>query len=285
MIGRVRTALAAHPRRVDAFVSAAFALLSLLQVLGLLPIGPRLVGAAVALGSTVPIAFRRSRPVAAALAGTAVWLIPTDGYVWLGYVSAFVLFYSLAAYTPDGRTVAAVTAFGIAATIAAAVVQEEVLGEYFGAISAVVGPALAGRVVRRLRTLTAELEHERERSARAAVSDERARIARELHDVVAHGLSVIAIQADAAEAALDRDPELARRPLATIRASTREALAEMRQLLGVLRRADDDDRLAPQPGLSQLPALVERARAAGVTVDLEIRGEPRPLSPSLDLSA
>jgi signal transduction histidine kinase len=242
----------------------------------------------VAIGSTLPIALRRTRPALAALAGTAVWLIPTDGYVLVGYVAAFLLFYSLAAYEPDGRVVAAVVGFGITATVAGSLIQGAVVGEYFGALSAVAGPALAGRVVRRLRSLTAELEHERERSAHAAVGEERARIARELHDVVAHGLSVIAIQADAAEAALGRDPELARRPLTAIRASAREALAEMRQLLGMLREDDGPDTadaLAPQPGLGQLPALVERTRAAGVPVELEISGEPRPLPASLDLSA
>ena len=112
-------------------------------------------------------------------------------------------------------------------------------------MTAVLLPVLAGRLVRhhraqthQLRELTAELEHERERTAQMAVAEERARIARELHDVVAHWLSVIAIQADGAEAALEKDPELARRPLQAIRRSAEEALGEMRRLLGVLREAD-----------------------------------------------
>ena len=159
-------------------------------------------------------------------------------------------------------------------------------------MTAVVLPVLAGRLVRhhraqthQLQQLTAELEHERERTAQMAVAEERARIARELHDVVAHGLSVIAIQADGAEAALEKDPELARKPLQAIRRSAEEALGEMRRLLGVLREADTDADLAPQPGLAQLPALVERARAAGLPVTLHVEGTPRPLHASLDLSA
>jgi signal transduction histidine kinase len=116
-------------------------------------------------------------------------------------------------------------------------------------------------------------------------AEERARNAPELHDVVAHGLSVIAIQADGAEAALDRDPALARKPLSAIRLSAEESLGEMRRLLGVLREDGAGTDLAPQPGLAQLPALVERARAAGTPVTLDVEGEPRPLPASLDLSA
>jgi signal transduction histidine kinase len=118
-----------------------------------------------------------------------------------------------------------------------------------------------------------------------AAADERARIARELHDVVSHSLSVIAIQSSAAEAALERDPALARAPLAAIRSSSEQALDEMRRMLGVLRTPDDGDGLAPQPGLARLPELVEHARAAGVEVTLEVAGTPRPLPASVDLSA
>jgi signal transduction histidine kinase len=278
-------------QRIDIAVAALLTVVSLAQVLVLLPIAARPVGVIVALGSTLPVAFRRTHPIATALVATSVWLIPTDGYVWVGYVTAFLIFYSVGAHAADPRKAAAAVAFGVVTSIAGSLIQHAAFGEYFGALSAVAGPALAGRVVRRLRTLTAELERERERSARAAVHDERARIARELHDVVAHGLSVIAIQADGAEAALDRDPELARRPLKTIRGEAREALTEMRQLLGMLRSDDEapagdgNAELAPQPGLGQLPALLDRARAAGHAVDLEVHGDPRPLNASLDLSA
>jgi hypothetical protein len=95
--------------------------------------------------------------------------------VWVGYITASLLFYSLGAHGRDPRRVAAVVGLGVALSIVGSVIQGAVIGEYFGAISAVAGPALAGRVVRRLRTLTAELERERERSAQAAVGEERAR--------------------------------------------------------------------------------------------------------------
>jgi signal transduction histidine kinase len=273
-----------RPPRNDVLLALALAVPSLVQVLAV-PIAPRAVGVIVALGSTLPIAWRRVYPSGAAVAGSLIWIVPTDGYVYLGYAAAFVLFYSLAAHEPDTRRVIAVTAFGLVVTVVTTALRSEVVGELFGALSAVAAPAVAGRVVRRLRELTLHLEQERERAERAAIAEERGRIARELHDVVAHGISVIAIQADAAEAALDRDPELARAPLRTIRRSAKASLEEMRHLLGMLREDGDGGELAPQPGLGELGALIEHAHAAGVDVALEVDGEPRELAPGLDLSA
>ena len=103
--------------------------------------------------------------------------------------------------------------------------------------------------------------------------------------MVAHTISVVAIQADAAEAALDADPARARVPLETIRRSATEALTEMRRLLAVLRADEPPGELAPAPGLDRLPALIDRARAAGVQVTLEVTGPARPVPASLDLSA
>jgi signal transduction histidine kinase len=262
------------PRRADILLAAAIAIPSLVQVLAV-PIASRPVGVIVALGTALPIAWRRVRPVEAALAGSLIWLVPTDGYVYLGYVAAFILFYSLGAYVANPRTVAVVTLAGALITVAATAMRSEVIGELFGALSIVIAPALVGRVARSLHELAGYRE-------RVAVVEERERIARELHDVVAHGISVIAIQADAAEAALDRDPELARTPLRTIRASAKESLAEMRRLLGVLREGDEGADHAPQPSLDRLPELVAHA---GVAATLEVEGTPRPLPASLDLSA
>jgi signal transduction histidine kinase len=112
-----------------------------------------------------------------------------------------------------------------------------------------------------------------------SVAEERARIARELHDVVAHGVSVIAVQADAAEAALEHDPARAGRPLRSIRGSAQDALAEMRRMVGVLGETHER---GPQPGLAQLPALIEQA---GVPVEFAQDGEPVAVPASLDLTA
>lgn len=139
---------------------------------------------------------------------------------------------------------------------------------------------------RELRERAVLLERERETEARAAVAEERARIAREMHDVVAHSLSVMVVQAEAAEAMLDADPERARRPLRAVQETGRAALGELRQMLGVLRElADEAPDLEPQPGLSRLDELVDHVREAGLPVSLRVEGRPRPLSPGVDLSA
>lgn len=126
--------------------------------------------------------------------------------------------------------------------------------------------------------------------AMAAVLAERTRIARELHDIVAHSVSTMVVQAGAAEQVVGEDPELVRRALATIRITGADALGEMRRVVTMLRDDDDDgaesagaDR-APQPGLDGLPALVAATRAAGLEATLEVRGDPQPLPPGLELS-
>ena len=131
----------------------------------------------------------------------------------------------------------------------------------------------------------ARLERERDAQARIAAAAERARIARELHDVVAHNVSVMVVQADGACYALDADPERARQALGAISATGRQALAEMRRLLGVLRSGDEQAELAPLPGIDQLRDLLEQARAAGLTVSFTLEGVPRPLPEGAALAA
>jgi signal transduction histidine kinase len=121
-------------------------------------------------------------------------------------------------------------------------------------------------------------------SQRAALA-ERGRIARELHDVVAHHVSAIAVQAGAAEELAERDPRRARAVLATIQATSREALAEMRAVVGVLHEEGDGATLAPQPGLAQLAQLAAQSRAAGLDVRVHVEGRPAPLPDALDVSA
>ena len=130
----------------------------------------------------------------------------------------------------------------------------------------------------------AQAERERENAARLAVAEERARIARELHDVVAHAVSVMVLQVGAVR---HRMPQGAadREALHNVEHAGRTALAEMRRLLGAMRRDDDELDLTPQPGLDMLPALMEDVRAAGLDVRLQVDGQPRALSRGLDLSA
>ncbi|MEV4020043.1 sensor histidine kinase [Nonomuraea angiospora] len=142
---------------------------------------------------------------------------------------------------------------------------------------------------RRLAELSARLHREQEDRARRAVTEERVRIARELHDVVAHHMSVIVIQAGLARYVFGSDPATARGALATIADTGSEVMGEMRRLLAVLRvDADDDpdaDNYAPAPGLQRLGALAERVRAAGVPVEVSITGSVRPLPPGIDVCA
>jgi signal transduction histidine kinase len=141
---------------------------------------------------------------------------------------------------------------------------------------------------RELDTLTERTEaaeHDRQVAARAAVAHERARIARELHDLVAHSLAVIVLQAQAADRVLDTDLASARQALEAIDTTGRAGLEELRRLLDLLVDQADDDDLEPRPGLQRLDHLVERVRDAGLAVSVTVEGESRPLSPGVDLSA
>ena len=139
--------------------------------------------------------------------------------------------------------------------------------------------------MRRQNLLLAALAREQAARERAAVADERARLARELHDVVAHSVSTIVVQAEAGESLLERDPERARAAFVSITSSGRQALTELRRMLGLLRSADGEAALAPQPGLAQLDGWSRQVRGVGLPVELTIEGEPRPLPPGVDLSA
>ncbi|RMI41335.1 sensor histidine kinase [Streptomyces triticirhizae] len=139
-----------------------------------------------------------------------------------------------------------------------------------------------------LEARAARLERERETQARMAVAAERARIARELHDVVAHNVSVMVVQADGAAYVLDSAPDQCRNALRTISGTGRQALAEMRRLLGVLRTEDSAvgaQDYVPQPGVEQLAELVDQVRDTGLAVDFRISGEPRPLPSGVELTA
>ncbi|MFB6711320.1 MULTISPECIES: sensor histidine kinase [unclassified Streptomyces] len=133
----------------------------------------------------------------------------------------------------------------------------------------------------------ARLEREREAQSKVAVAAERARIARELHDVVAHNVSVMVVQADGAAYVMEAAPDQARQALETISSTGRQALAEMRRLLGVLRTGDaqESGEYVPQPDVEQIEDLVEQVRQTGLAVDFKIEGTPRPLPSGVELTA
>ena len=131
----------------------------------------------------------------------------------------------------------------------------------------------------------ARLEREREEKARKAVAEERARIARELHDVVGHSVSVMTVQASGVRRLLRPDQEREREALLVVEQTGREALAEMRRLVGVLRRPEEAPALAPQPSLAYLDKLIEQVRESGLIVDLKVEGKAAKLPASVDLAA
>jgi signal transduction histidine kinase len=145
-------------------------------------------------------------------------------------------------------------------------------------------PWAAGRAVWQRRLNERDLELEKA-SAAAAIVEERARIARELHDVVAHSISVMVVQARGGRRVLESEPADARDAFAVIESTGQQALDEMRRLVGMLRSGDETLPLAPQPSVNQLGTLVELVRAAGLPVQLTVEGEPRDLPPGVDLSA
>ena len=165
--------------------------------------------------------------------------------------------------------------------------DEVVWGIVFGGAICLIAYALRQRTTRaaELEQRAARLEREREDRTRAAVEAERRRIARELHDVIAHTVSVMTVQAGAARLLLDDDPERAIGPLRSVEETGRQALTEIRRLFEVTREDGDEVPLGPRPGIANLDALVEHACRAGLSVELTVEGEPVTLSPGLELAA
>ena len=253
-------------------------------------------GVAAALGAvmTLPLAFRRLAPVAVA----AVVSVPAPlaaGFTSVrllffgGFLPLLVVTYTLASRARTRRSLGAL-ALPFAALLATELEVPEfrkggevVFDWLWFSVAAVVGLVVRSRSLRaeKSESRVTTLEFERE----TVLREERARIARELHDVIAHSMSVIVVQAGATEPLVEEDPEQTREALRLIRSTASDALGEMRRLLGILRTTADELALNPQPSVSQLEPLLAQARAAGLEVELRVEGEPRPLAPGLDLAA
>ncbi|MFJ8668645.1 sensor histidine kinase [Streptomyces sp. NPDC093600] len=302
---RVYDFIRRHPTGVDSLWAVALLGFSLLWVGSTYPgvEEPAAYGVVAALLSLV-VALRRRAPekmlllaVALGLAQLAFGVMP-----FFADFAMLVIIYTVAAH--DGPRWA--SRLALAGGLSAATLSQlrwpmegesSALAKVFFTVIMTVPFALAWVLGDSLRTRRAyfaqleeratRLEQEREAQSKVAVAAERARIARELHDVVAHNVSVMVVQADGAAYVMDTSPEQAKQALETISSTGRQALAEMRRLLGILRTGEHEEagEYVPQPDVQQIEDLVDQVRGAGLTVDFKVEGTPRPLPSGVELTA
>jgi signal transduction histidine kinase len=284
---------------LDVLLTVAMAALSLISIfVGETPSAfsdPTAASAVFAIGACLPLLWRRSRPLEALVVATAFVTAELsfdypDGAL---AIVLLILTYSVAVWCPPARAIAGYV-FVLLAILGLTIVDAPGL-DFPTAVAnfAVFTCAwVIGLVVRSRRAETGarlaealeRAEVHRQESARA-VAEERLRIAQELHDVVAHSMSVIAVQAGVGAHVLDTQPDEARRSLEAISQTSRATLAEMRRLLGVLRGEDGERAHAPAPGLGDLEALANEVRVTGVDVALDVEGDRSQVPPGVDLSA
>jgi signal transduction histidine kinase len=246
------------------------------------------LGFALVVLAAAPLAWRRRAPLlVATIVSGAVAAGSLAGY-WPEFVAPlWVAVYSAAAYCERDRLVRVLLPLSVVTSVAISIGERwdrglnwvEVLTDLVFTFGV---PILLGRMTfnRRRRVV-----RDRELATREAVLAERAAIARELHDVVAHHMSVMVVQAGAARAVGEKNPAAAAEALRQIEASGRTGLSEMRRLLEVLKAEDHGNGRTPQPGLDRLPELLDAMRASGLPVESIVEGVPRPLPPGVDLSA
>jgi signal transduction histidine kinase len=281
----------------DALVAAGLCLVGLYEVL-VDPLaedvvsGPTWLNVLAVVAGTLPLAWRRAAPLwvclvlFTALAGRALAADPLELYATA--LAPLIAIYTVASYAPLRDAVLS-AGFGALALSVAVVNGSGTAAAPDPLASAILYGLLwlAGRVVGVRHEKARELHEARDQHAAEAVAEERARIARELHDAVSHSLAAIVMQSAGAQNVLDSDPERVRRSLAAIESTGRRGLEEMRRMLGLLGgdAADQSAQLSPQLGLDRLDELVAAVRAAGIDVHTEVRGERRTVPGSVDVSA
>jgi signal transduction histidine kinase len=247
---------------------------------------------------TLPLLLRHRFPFAAPAVAFGAQIVSTflgpEAFAGedTGFAAVLLTFWVAGAYNERAQAVA-LTAIGFAAI--AVVERRDVRIDTDEAVAAMVACGIValiafvlerrGRRSAALEERATQLAQDREAQARAAVAAERARIGRELHDVVAQGLATMTAQAGTAREILERDPVRARELTVGLEETGRQALGELRRLLGILHDSSGDPLLAPRPGMEDLDALVQRARAAGLPVALTVEGSPVVLAPGVDLAA
>jgi signal transduction histidine kinase len=241
-------------------------------------------------GSGLTLVARRRHPIAVLAVVTAA----TALYHALVYPNGpFIVAFVVAFFTAvmSGHRVAAWIVAGsgyVSLLVLARLVGDQVnptLGRVLGVTTGLLLIVVAAELFRIRRERFADAARNRAEEAARRASEERLRVARELHDVLAHNNSLINVQAGVALHLIDERPEQARTALAAIKQASKDALGELRSVLGVLRAPDDEAPRAPAPSLSRLDGLVSQAAAAGIAVDVAVEGTPRPLPVPVDLAA
>jgi signal transduction histidine kinase len=289
------------PWVVDGAVSAALLVIMLLSIATKAAEPGQLPNNAVTYLTAVTMAlgyvFHRRFPMAAVTVVLVSVLVYSNGdFAAYPGLNAFVLVYGVALHSERRRFSLLTFAATILVMTVAVLLQPAGIVDQASWIStelATVVAWLGGDNLRQRRARWAALkerneflEREREERARKAVIEERLRIARELHDVIAHAMSVIAVQSGVGNHVIESQPAEAQKALAAIETTSRSVLVEMRRLLGVLRQdGESDAELVPAPGLRDVPTLISRVADGGVTTDLRITGAPRELPAGVDLSA
>ena len=275
------------PDVVDPAIAAGLLLLVGVQLAGERPDSTLLLYLAFVPAATLPLAWRRRAPllVLAVVAGAVLaQAVAAEPAVTFGEFLAMMLAtYSVAAH--GSRYEAALGGAAVAVAVAAhTALQPDRTSDFEWVYEAVYfgGAFVLGRVVR---NRAARHARERDERASAAAAEERARMARDLHDVIAHSVGVMVVQAGAARVALGDGDSHARSALEQVEDTGRQALAELRRLLGILRTDDGAAARAPQPSLAGIGALVEQVRAAGLPVELTLEGERRSVPPGVELAA
>jgi signal transduction histidine kinase len=276
-----------YPNASQVALAAAVALLCLPQLIT--RDDQRLGMLVFAVALSLPLVWRRRHPtiVFAVLAAVAFvqWLVQVDSHA---DVALLIALYTVAANESRARALGAAAILELGAVLVA--VSDGGFREFVGLSALSVAAGVLGTSVRNRRALLASLEDraarlelERDQQGLIAAAAERARIAREMHDIVAHNLTVMIALAEGAVFAAERTPEKATSAMGTVSSTGRQALAEMRRLLGVLRD-DESSTLVPQPGVPQIDQLVDQVRAAGLPVTLEVAGDGRALPAGAQLT-
>jgi signal transduction histidine kinase len=267
-----RSAITAGVRQSDVVLTAVLLAVSLVQVLWIQPLGSLAVSLLVTFGAVLPVAWRRTRPVLAAVVGTAAWLVPTEAFLVLGFVVAILLFFSVGRWATSWPVGVLACAWGIAVgTFGTLRGPEEPLPGLLSTWLAISASYVVGRVMR-VQEAEAEqrLEAEREATRLRAVEEERDRIVSELHDVLGHEITLISIQSEAALQALELAPEKAAEPVSAVRETAHRAGRELRAILGLLGHGELPVS-ADQRGLAE---LTDRAARLGIPTSLTVTGTP-----------